>query len=162
MTSFSVLVSGNLNLDVTWLNNEFFHVNTIVSEGSTGFAFHHFPSALHFVFAVYHTHTLSTTACGSFQDNWINNSNSQLFRVVKTFNQSVATRNGRNTSIFHGLLCRRLVAHRVDHFRRSTNEFDSVFFTHLREGSVFRKETISRVNSICVGDLCSGNNVWNL
>ena len=37
MTSVSVLVTSNLDFDVTWLFNVFLHVDTIVAERSLGF-----------------------------------------------------------------------------------------------------------------------------
>ena len=71
MTNFSVLISSDLDFDVTWVFDVFLHVQTIVSEGCTGFLLRTMPCWFYFFVFPNDAHTTTTTTSSCLHDNGV-------------------------------------------------------------------------------------------
>ena len=71
MTNFAVLISGDLDFDVTWIFDIFLHVQTIVSEGCTGFLLGTVPGGFYFFVFPNDAHSTSTTTRSCLHDNGV-------------------------------------------------------------------------------------------
>ncbi len=137
MTCFTVTITNDLDLDVTWLKDKFFHVHTVVTEGSSRFSSCTFPSSFKLTFGKYGTHTLTATTGGRLHHYGVANFFCGFTRMLERFKNTFRSWYTRYTSFFHGFLSRRFVPHFIYLLSRSTNKFDPVLCTNSREFSIF-------------------------
>src|SRR5690606_38662410 len=162
VTGFAVLVACNLDFNMPWFLNQFFHVHPTIAKRCNSFLDGRFPMLLKVFFLPHCSHTFSATTCGSFNHYGIAHFLGQLNCMLVRVNEAVRTRNTRNTSLLHCCLCIGLVAHTVYLFRCGTYKLNSVFLADSGKIGVLRKKPITRMYSICISNFGSCDDVWDL
>ncbi len=153
-----VLVSQDLNFDVTRVLQKLFHVHRRVAKRGAGLGLGHLHRIDQCSFGVHHAHAASTTTASGFDDDGVTHALGDPANLRGVVGQ-LAFRAGhaRHTGFDHGLLGRHFVAHDADGISGGPNKLEAAFFNPLGKVSVFAQEAIARVNGFGIGHFGSRN-----
>src|SRR5204862_4187183 len=96
-------------------------------------------------------HSFATAAGSRLYDHGVLDFFGKLHALLDRREQAVRSRNDRHAGLLHGVFCRRLVAHGIDHRRRGADELDAVLMTNGGELSALGEKTIAWMDGIGVG-----------
>ncbi|MNX80768.1 hypothetical protein D3C86_1124370 [compost metagenome] len=147
------LITGYLNFNMTRLFYEFLHIDTIVFECSTSFSFSRIVCFFDFRLLPYYAHTFTTTTGSGFQDYRVTHFTSQCFGFSYAFKQAFRTRNYRYTGSNHSFFGSHFITHTADHLRSGSDKFNIITGADFCKVGIFSQESITRVNSIRIGNL---------
>ena len=159
VTGLAILVAHHLDFNMSGLLDQLFHIHPSVAKGSLGLFYGTFKVSLHFVLAPNGPHSLTTTSGSGLDHNGIAHFFGRLLGIGQILQESVRSRYTGYACRLHGRFGSGLIAHAVYLLRRGPNELDIVLRTYLGELGVFRKETITGMNGVRIGDFCRRNNI---
>ena len=150
--SIFMVIGEYLNFNVTRVFKEFFHVNLRIAESGARFGFCHRDGIQQGGFGMNDSHAPTATTASSLDNDRKSDFARCSDNLLWIIRQS-AFRTGHawNACLDHGLLGADFIAHYPDGLRAGTNENKTGFFDAFGEISVFRQETITRVNGLCIG-----------
>ena len=149
----SVLVAGDLDLDVAGFEDVLLHVHAGVPERGPGLLAGLVEGFFELLLLPHQAHALATTTSRGLQDHGVTDLLRLLLRHYKVRHQPFGARNTRHTGRDHGGFRRGLVAHRLDLLGQGADELDVMLLAQLAELGVLAQETVTRVDRIGVGDL---------
>ena len=162
VTRFSSLIGSDLDFNVPWFNHELLHVHIVIAKRRSSFSASRFPSFRETFFIVTDLHAFSTATCSGFQHDGIADFLCNFRCLFQAFQDAFIPWNGWDSCFFHGRLGGRLVSHGLNHFRACSDEFDVIFSANTGKVSILRKETITRMDCIRVGDLCRSDDLRDI
>ena len=98
----AALVGGNLDLDVTRLDDELLHVHAVIAKCRSCFAAGGFPSFGEAFVIVAHLHAFSSATSSGFQHDGVANFVGDFSRFLQALEDALVAGNGRHTSGLHG------------------------------------------------------------
>src|SRR5690606_14018637 len=132
--SILVLIGKYLDLHVTWVLQEFFHIDFRITESCTSFGLGHGDGIQQSCFGMHDTHATATATAGSLDDDRITDTTCDLddfFRVIRQ--SAVGTRYTRHAGSDHRFFGRYLIAHHTDRFRARADEDKARLFDTFGE-----------------------------
>ena len=160
MTNRTILVTGNLDLDMTGLFHKFLHVDAVILKSCGGLCFGSIVCFFNFRFFPNNPHPLATTSGSRFKNHRITHIFSEALCFIHTLQQAFTTRHYRYTGLDHGFFSRNLITHGIDHIRGGANKLDPMIITDLGKFGVLCQEPIPRVNRIRIRNLSGSHQVW--
>ena len=107
-------------------------------------------------------HTTTTTTSRSLDNHRIANILSNFLCFFQRFYTFIGSRENWNSCCSDCLSGTDFVPHPPHILSSRTNKSDPTLFTNLCKFSIFRKKTITRMNSISVSNLCSADNCFHI
>ena len=124
MICISMLITHNLNFDMSRVFNKFFYVDCGIPKCRFCFSTGHLECLFKFFFLPNDPHSFSTAAGRGFNNNRINYFRSNFFCLLNFRYNSIASRNNRYPVFPHGIFRKGFIAHCIDHFRGRSDELD--------------------------------------
>src|SRR5690606_41171458 len=147
MNCVTITISEYLNFDMTWLLQETFHIDRIITKPHFRITLCSLNRFQQGIDIFYDTHTTTTTARSGFYNQW----ETDLFG----FSECIVNRYGMAaarycwyTSFFHGNNGRNLVPHLTYMFRTWTNKDKTRIFYDLGKFCSVSEESITRMDCI--------------
>ena len=129
----------------------FFDVNGIIAKSSFGLGTGATNGSSYFVFIFYHPHPFAAATSRSFYHHrkayFMNHFDGLLF----VGDRLCSSGNYRHAGFYHSLAGHYFVAHARNRVAIGANKNDALGGTTIGKSSIFRKETIARMNSIGTG-----------
>ena len=153
-----MLVGHDLDFNMPWILEKLLHVNLGIAKGGTGLGL----GSLHRVqqcrFGVHHAHAAAAASARGLDDDRIAHLLGRALDHGRVIRQcALGSGYAGHTCLDHGLLGRNLVAHDANGFGRGADELEAAFLNPLGKVCVLAQEAVTRVNCLCVGNLCGRN-----
>jgi hypothetical protein len=127
VNNVSLVVSQKLHFDVLWLVEEAFHKDSSVAKGGLGFGGSSVESIFQTGLFSYNSHTASTTAIGSLDDNGEPVLVSELLDILELVHCSLSSRDDWYACLDGYGSGGNLVAKGIDNFWRGTDELSTSY-----------------------------------
>src|SRR4029079_16326727 len=101
MNNVAMLITYDLDFDVTWLFNKFFNIDTIVAKGCFGFLAFFIPQFFEILFSPDYTHPFSTTTGCSVHDDRVTDVLADFLCMSNIIYQTTTTWDNRNACFHH-------------------------------------------------------------
>uniref|UniRef100_A0A2D4EVF9 Uncharacterized protein n=1 Tax=Micrurus corallinus TaxID=54390 RepID=A0A2D4EVF9_MICCO len=162
MQHISMLVTQNLNFDVSWLLHELLHKESPIAKSRKGLR--ECPGVVLFqlLIAPHNSHAPSSSTIGSLEDDGKAIRLRELLRLAQGGDGSICPGNHRHSSRNSNGAGLHLIPHLAHNFRRGPNEAHASFQAGLGEVSSLGEEAVAgmdRVHCILLGNF---DDVWNV
>ena len=158
-----MLVSQNLNFDMTRVFQEFLHVNRAVTKGSACFLSGQLQSINQMCFGVDNAHPSAATAGRCLDNDRIANIPGDFHTNLRIICEwPVRTGNTGHPCFFHCCNGRNLVTHQTNGFRSGPDENKPALLNPLCKISVLGQETVSGMNRDRISDFGCRDNRRNV
>ena len=150
----AVFVGHDLDLDVTRVLQEFFHVHRRIAKRGARFGLGHLHRVDQRGLGMHHAHAATAATASRLDDHRVAHcfgNTADLHRIVRQF--TVRTGHAGHARLDHGLLGRHLVAHGADVFGRRANKLETTLFHALGKVGVFTEKTVARVDRLGIRHL---------
>ena len=138
MNDGSMLIAKNLNLDMAWLCNITFDINSAVTKCADSFGLRHLHIYFKIFFFCHDAHSASAAAGNCLDDDGKADRLCNIHRFIKRFDNAVSTRHNRHACFFHRLFGTGFITHRLDHLRSRTDKSKSRCSANICELSILR------------------------
>ena len=108
------------------------------------------------------THALSAAAKRSLYDNRVADLCRDLCAFFRIIDRVFASRDNRNACVDHCISCLGFISETLDDLRFRSDKCNVALFTQLCKPAVLRKETESRMDSVCSGDQCRTDDILHV
>lgn len=147
----AVPVAQHLYLDMARLGDEFFDEDAIVTKGGFRLVFRGLETLARLSVVEGDAHALAATAGRRLDHDRITDLRGDLHRLIRILDQPHMAGYGGNAGFRSQFLRRDLVTHGLDRADGRTDKNDIRLFQRLRKGSVFRQESVARMDRIRSG-----------
>ena len=145
---------------MTRLFDVLFQIHRIIGKAFDRFHLRILKIGLKILFSIGDPHPLAASAGRCLNHHRKADIFCKLKRLLSRVHRLLAARHHRDSCFHHRLAGLGLIAHPVDQGRRRTDKCNAAFFAQLSETGIFRKETKSRMNRLCLhGNGCSQNSL---
>src|SRR3989304_4362502 len=115
-----------------------------------------------FLFLMNYAHPPATAACYCLYYHRKSNLFNNIQVIFLRNDNAQAAGHNRNTAFCHSLFGLCLITHKSNVFRSRTDKYNPCRFTCLGKVGILRKETITRVNGLCISYFCSTQDVRDI
>ena len=144
----TLLIADDLYFDVFGPTDIALEEDGVVAEGATSLALG-FVEEWNQIFRIFdHAHAATTATEGCLNYEWKTDFLGFLDRFFAIADGILGARERRDLGLFGNFSSFYLIAHTAEKIRTGTDKVEAIFFTSAGEISVFREETIARVNEV--------------
>ena len=156
-----MLVSDDLHFKMSRRFQILFNEDHWISKSSSGFLPCLFNTKSQTILVVCDTHSASATTACSLDNHWIANFACDFHCFVNVFNPAFCSRKDRRASLLCKSLAVDLIAKQRHRLWTWSDEFETAVATDFSEVRILGKESIARMDGICLRNLCRSNDAFD-